>query len=255
MPRWSSMRIRKSFAAALLQPPRDGSRLPRPPGPPCRYSSHGSWAASSSLWSAETYSRAKTVMVSPAGVPPPKWSSGSWKKCSVVRIPRKACRARTVCGSGGAASRRAAASAPSRKISHGQRRPAAPARQPRAGPARAPNASSASPVSRKVDHSSIGLAPELLVEIDGGFVPVQDTPFDAGVAAVDGGRGQMLQQRLAVAFAAGLGPDVEVFQVDPVDAFPRGVVQEPEGEAPDLACRRSRPSWRRPAGARRTGPR
>src|SRR6476469_450479 len=75
---------------------------------------------------------------------------------------------------------------------------------------------------------------ELLVEVDGRLVPVQDTPFNARVAPVDGGRCQMLQQCLAVALAAGLRPDVEVLEVDPVDALPRGVVQEPEGEAADL---------------------
>jgi hypothetical protein len=73
------MRIRKSLAAALLQPPKEGNRLPRPPGPPCRKSSQGSSAASSSLCSVETYSRANTEIVSPCRPASVKWSRGTWK--------------------------------------------------------------------------------------------------------------------------------------------------------------------------------
>src|SRR3954468_9595056 len=72
---------------------------------------------------------------------------------------------------------------------------------------------------------------EGLVEADGRGVPVQDGPFEALVAALHADAGQFGEEGLAVAGASDGGADVEVLQVDAVDAAPGGEVQEPEGEA------------------------
>src|SRR5690348_5875324 len=65
---------------------------------------------------------------------------------------------------------------------------------------------------------------EGLVEGDARGVPVQDGPFEALVAAGDADAGQFGEQGLAVAGAAGRGADVEVLEVDAVDAAPGGEV-------------------------------
>ena len=76
---------------------------------------------------------------------------------------------------------------------------------------------------------------ETPVELDGRGVPVQHPPLDPGVPTIHRDLGQCRQQRLAQAGATMLGLDEEVLEVDPVDAFPGGEVQEVQREADDLA--------------------
>ena len=54
---------------------------------------------------------------------------------------------------------------------------------------------------------------ETLIEIDTGLVPVKAPPFDAAAALARGDTGDLLEQSFAAAFAAMLGLDIEVFDI------------------------------------------
>ena len=69
------------------------------------------------------------------------------------------------------------------------------------------------------------------VEVDGGSVPVEDGPLEAGAALGDGDGGDGGDEGLAYAAATEDGADEEVFQKDARVAAPGGVVVEVEGEA------------------------
>ena len=69
----------------------------------------------------------------------------------------------------------------------------------------------------------------LLVEVDGGLVPVEDVPLEA-VAALEGDRGEAAEEGFGDASAAELGADEEVFEVDACVTAPSGVEGEVEGE-------------------------
>src|SRR5690606_3611162 len=81
----------------------------------------------------------------------------------------------------------------------------------------------------------LGAGAEGFVEIDCRGVPVQYGPFETAAVAGDRQLRQVAQQRLAGAQAAGLGADVEVFQVQPVLAEPGGIVEEVHRVADGLA--------------------
>ena len=69
----------------------------------------------------------------------------------------------------------------------------------------------------------------LLVEIDGGLVPVEDVPLEA-VAAFEGDGSEAAEEGFGDSSAAELGTDEEVFEVDAGVAAPCGVKGEVEGE-------------------------
>ncbi len=71
----------------------------------------------------------------------------------------------------------------------------------------------------------------LLVEVDGGGVPVEDVPLEARAAFGYGDGGEAGEEGFADSLPAVLGADVEVFEVDAGVAAPGGVVVEVEGEA------------------------
>ena len=73
----------------------------------------------------------------------------------------------------------------------------------------------------------------LLVEVDGGLVPVEDVPLES-VATLEGDGGKAAEEGFGDASAAELGTDEEVFEVDAGVAAPRGVEGEVEGEGGGL---------------------
>ena len=82
VPRWSSIRTRKSCSARSSQPGELGCRVGRgasEPGPPWRKTRNGR-----SVPPGSATSRAKTVIDSPPGR---SWSSGSENSCSVSTSP------------------------------------------------------------------------------------------------------------------------------------------------------------------------
>ncbi len=70
-----------------------------------------------------------------------------------------------------------------------------------------------------------------MVDGDGGVVPVEDVPLEAGAAFVDGDAGEAREEGAADSLASQRGGDVEVFEADAVMAEPGGVAGEEEGEA------------------------
>ena len=74
----------------------------------------------------------------------------------------------------------------------------------------------------------------LLVEVDGGLVPVEDVPLEA-VAALEGDGGEVAEEGFGDASAAELWADEEVFEVDARVAAPGGIEGEVEGEGGGMA--------------------
>ncbi len=70
-----------------------------------------------------------------------------------------------------------------------------------------------------------------LVDGDGGGVPIEDVPLEAGTALVYGDAGEVGEESFADSLAALGGGDVDVFEADAVVAAPGGVGGEVEGEA------------------------
>ncbi len=79
-----------------------------------------------------------------------------------------------------------------------------------------------------------------MVEVDGGLVPVEDGPLEAGAAFGYGDGCDAGEEGFADSLPAVRGADVEVFEVDAGVAAPGGVVVEVEGEAGGGACRSRR---------------
>ncbi len=72
---------------------------------------------------------------------------------------------------------------------------------------------------------------DALVKADGGGVPGEDVPFEAGAAFGEGDPGEVPEERASDAHPAKGGGDVEVFEADAVVAAPGAVGGEEEGEA------------------------
>lgn len=72
---------------------------------------------------------------------------------------------------------------------------------------------------------------DTLVEVDGGFIPIEDGPLHAAAAAGVGEFGEVEEERLAVAMAAEFGFHKEVLQVETGAGEEGGVVEEIESEA------------------------
>ncbi len=80
------------------------------------------------------------------------------------------------------------------------------------------------------------LRAHLLVEADGGRVPFEYVPLQAGAAFGYGDGGYAGEEGFANSLPAVLGADVEVFDVDAGVAAPGGVVVEVESEAGGDGC-------------------
>ncbi len=77
----------------------------------------------------------------------------------------------------------------------------------------------------------LGFGSDGVVDVDGGLVPGEDVPFEAGAALLDGDAGEVAEKGFADSLPSTGGGDVEVFKTDAVVAEPGGVAGEVEGEA------------------------
>ena len=77
----------------------------------------------------------------------------------------------------------------------------------------------------------LGGGAEAAVDVDGGFVPGEDVPFEAGAALGYRDLRDVGEESAADAVAAEGWGDVEVFEAQAVVAYPGGVAGEEEGEA------------------------
>src|ERR1700690_2766473 len=69
-----------------------------------------------------------------------------------------------------------------------------------------------------IDPRGVGLCAQRLVEIPGGAVPVEDSPFESSAVAFEGKPRQVNQQRLPDRSAAKRGPHEQILQVQAVFA-------------------------------------
>lgn len=72
--------------------------------------------------------------------------------------------------------------------------------------------------------------PDAAIDFQGRRVPVESDPLHTAAVALHGDLGQMLQQGFAVAAAALLGKDEQVFKIEPLAPHEGGEVVEKEGE-------------------------
>ena len=72
---------------------------------------------------------------------------------------------------------------------------------------------------------------DAVVDGDGGLIPLEDIPLEAGAALIYGDAGEAREEGFADAMAAEGRGDVEVLKADAVVAAPGGVGGEVEGEA------------------------
>jgi hypothetical protein len=74
-----------------------------------------------------------------------------------------------------------------------------------------------------------------LVEGDGGFVPVEDRPFEPAATALHRKFRQVYQHRPAIAVAPEFGPDEQVFEIKSGAAKKSGEIMEKQGETHGFA--------------------
>lgn len=88
-------------------------------------------------------------------------------------------------------------------------------------------------LTRRTHDSPIGQysRAHCFIELDRGLIPIEHAPFEATALALHCNVCEMDEERFSIAFATMLGPDEQIFQVEPFATEKRGKVMKVKREA------------------------